>query len=117
MAEREFARHQRVAAELLRVLGSALRHDVRDPRLDQISLSEVEVTRDLSVARVYFVTANDGDAEDALAALQHAAGFLRSRAGKALRLRAVPELRFQHDDSMATGDRVEQLLARSLDRR
>lgn len=93
-----------------------LRTDVRDPRLEGVGLSEVEVTRDIGVARVYYVTPDDADHEAIEQALQKAAGYLRSQAGRALRMRAVPELRFHRDDSLNTGARVEALLAQSRNR-
>lgn len=102
-----------MAAELLRTLGTLLQSEVRDPRLAGISLSEVEVARDLSVARVYFVAAEPDNVTAAEEALRKASGYLRRQAAQVLRMRSVPELRFQHDDSLDRGDRVEALLARS----
>jgi ribosome-binding factor A len=108
---REFSRTDRVRHELLRTLSELIRRDVKDPRVAGVSLTEVELSRDMSVARVHFSTLDpDQDPEPALEALQHAAGFLRGRLGRILRLRRVPELRFAHDERIRRGSDVSRLI-------
>lgn len=75
-----------------------------------VIITGVEVTRDLSVARVYYQTMGADRAEVA-AAFERAAGFLRCRVGDQIRMRQTPELRFKYDDSIDRGRRVEELLA------
>lgn len=90
---REFSRHQRLGAQIQRSLSELLRFEVKDPSLRQLSISAVDLTKDLSVARVYFSLLDpEADPAPALAGLQRAAGFLRSRLGGALEIRHVPEL-------------------------
>lgn len=114
---REFSRHQRLGAQLLRSLSELLRFEVKDPRLAQTSLTEVELSRDLSVARVYFSLLNpDDDPQPAQQGLDNAAGFLRRELGKRLTIRHVPELRFAHDDSIAHGAAISQLINEAIDR-
>ncbi len=101
---REFSRNQRLGAQVLRTLSELLRFDVKDPRLNGVSLTIVEMTRDVSVAKVYFSLLNpDDDPKNALQGLQRASGFLRGKLGSALKIRHVPELRFLHVDSVAHG--------------
>jgi len=108
---REFSRSQRLGSQVLRTLSELLRFEVKDPRLEQVSLTTVELSRDLSVAKVYFsLLQPDGDPESALEGLQRAAGFLRAKLGRALQVRHVPELRFTHDDSIAHGVEISRLI-------
>ena len=117
---REFSRHQRLGPQILRTLNELVTRESRDPRLLGVSLTAVELSRDISVAKVYFSLLNpDDDPGAATAGLTSAAGFLRSRLGKSLSVRRVPELRFVHDESMARGAEIGQLIdrARSSDER
>jgi ribosome-binding factor A len=108
---REFARHQRLATEVLRTLSDLLRLETKDPRLRDLSLTVVDLSRDLSVARVYFTTLDpDMDPAPAIEGLRRASGFLRSRLGRELQIRHVPELRFVHDDSAEQGARISELI-------
>ena len=109
---REFSRNQRLGNQVLRTLNELLRFETKDPRLDGVSLSAVDLSRDLSVAQVYFSTLNpDADPKPVLEGLEKATGFLRSRLGRAIKIRHVPELRFEHDDSAAEGQRISDLIA------
>lgn len=108
---REFSRQQRLGAQLRRSLSELLRLDVKDPSVRVVSLTTVELSRDLGVARVYFSLLNpDDDPEPAREGLERAAGFLRRRLGRELTLRHVPELRFVHDDSIEHGARISRLI-------
>lgn len=108
---REFSRKQRMSAQVLRTLSELLRFDVKDPSLNGVSLTSVEMTRDVSVAKIYFSVLNpDDDPNSALEGLQRASGFLRSKLGSALKIRHVPELRFLHDDSVAHGIEISKLI-------
>lgn len=108
---REFSRHQRLGTQIQRTLSELLRFDVKDPSLADLSLTAVELTRDLSVARVYFSLLNpEDDPEPARQGLERAAGFLRGKLGKTLKVRHVPELRFVHDDSIEHGAEISRLI-------
>ncbi len=88
-----------------------MRFDVKDPSLNGVSLTIVEMTRDVSVAKVYFSLLNpDDDPKSALEGLQRASGFLRGKLGSTLRIRHVPELRFLHDNSVAHGIEISRLI-------
>lgn len=108
---REYSRHQRIAAELMRTLSDVLRFEIKDPGIAGVSLTNVDLSRDLSVAQVYFsLLQPDDDPQPALAGLQRASGFLRSKLGQSMKIRHVPELRFKHDDSIAHADRIGRLI-------
>ena len=108
---REFSRHQRLGTQVLRTLSELLRFESKDPALVDVSLTAIELSRDLSVARVYFSLLNpDDDPAPALEGLRRAAGFLRSKLGSSLNVRHVPELRFLHDDSIAHGAEITRLI-------
>ncbi|MGB5245316.1 MAG: 30S ribosome-binding factor RbfA [Woeseia sp.] len=113
---REFSRNQRLGAQVQRSLSELLRFEVKDPRLAQASITDVELSKDLSVARVFFSLLNpDDDAQPALAALQKASGFLRGKLGASLKIRHMPELRFVHDDSIAHGAAMSKLIQDAID--
>jgi ribosome-binding factor A len=97
---RESPRKHRIAAEIHRQLNELLLAEVKDPRLAGARISDVEVTGDLSLATIYFNTLGlDDDPLPVKEGFEQARGFFRSRVGKALQLRRVPDLRFRHDTS------------------
>jgi len=108
---REFSRNKRLGNQVLRTLSELLRFETKDPRLQNVSLTAVDLTRDLSVAKVYF-SLMDPDADPARVAegLEAASGFLRRKLGSAIKIRHVPELRFAHDDSAAEAVRIGRLI-------
>ena len=110
----DFARHDRVAGLLRRELATLIWAEIRDPRLGPLSVSDVVVTRDLAHAKV-FVTSSEPETMTAtLTVLKKAAGFLRSRLGRSLTLRQVPELHFIHDDSIEKGAHMDALIEQAL---
>ena len=112
---REFSRNQRLGNQILRTLSELLRYETKDPRLQEVSLTAVDLSRDLSVAKVYFSLLNPDDCPDsALEGLGNARGFLRAKLGAAIQVRHVPELRFVHDDSSAQGAKISELIDRAL---
>ncbi len=113
---REFARHQRLGNQVLRTLSELIRFETKDQRLKRVSLTDVELSRDLSVARVYFSLLDpDGDPEKVAEGLERASGFLRGKLGRAIKVRHVPELRFAHDDSAAEAVRLGRLIDIAVD--
>ena len=111
---RDFARSERVAGQIRRDLARIIQREVKDPMVGFISVSDVEVTRDLSHAKV-FVTVFDPDkAKDSIKGLRRAAAYLRHRLSQELRLRHVPELHFIHDDSVEQGSHIDSLIAKAL---
>ena len=107
-------RPERIAHLMRREVADILQRKMRDPRVSaMVSVTDVELTHDLSLARVYVgVLADAAERERVLAALRNAAGFVRHELGSRLDLREIPELRFEIDDSIARGARVDELLRR-----
>ncbi|HXE56403.1 MAG TPA: 30S ribosome-binding factor RbfA [Gemmatimonadales bacterium] len=104
-------RPEQVAETIRQVVADTVMRELRDPRLGFVTITGVQVTNDLSLARVRFsVLGEEEDREKALVALESAAGFLRSRLGKVLHLRTVPELRFEIDRGIEHAARINRLL-------
>ena len=105
-------RPERVAHLMRRELADILRNKLRDPRLSQwVSVTDVEVTDDLSFAKVFVSILPEGEERElALELLQGAAGYIRRELAPRLSLRDVPDLRFKLDSSIERGARVEELL-------
>jgi len=116
---REFARSQKVAAEIQRLLNELLLSEVKDPRLGDARITEVEVTGDLGLATVFFNTLGlDDDPAPIKEGFEQARGFFRSQVAKALQLRRVPELRFRHDTTAKRAIELGKLIddARRIER-
>jgi ribosome-binding factor A len=104
-------RPEQVAETLRQVITDALAREVRDPRVGFVTVTAVLVTNELSHARVMVsVPGEEADKERALEGLRSAAGFLRSRAARALTTRTVPELHFELDKGLEHAARINQLL-------
>ncbi|WP_250634596.1 30S ribosome-binding factor RbfA [Pinirhizobacter soli] len=115
MPARDFKRTDRVSAELRRELGSLVHAAVRDHGLPSVSVSDVEVTRDLDWATVWITALRPEDSKEAMSALKDMAKEFRRELSKGSRMRRVPELRFKYDESVDLGERVERLLRESGD--
>jgi ribosome-binding factor A len=104
-------RPEQVAGTLRQVIAEALSREIRDPRVGFVTVTGVLVTNDLSHARVRVsVPGDETEKARALQGLQSAAGFLRSRAARALTTRTVPELHFELDKGVEHAARIEELL-------
>jgi ribosome-binding factor A len=103
-----------VAETIKREMADILAQRLRDPRLSgMISVTDVEVTPDLALARIYVSLLASGEERDrAFATLARSAGFVRRELAPRLGLREVPEIRFRLDTSIQQGARVEELLRR-----
>ena len=110
---REFERTQRVSHFLHEELARLLQSKVRDPRVQEVNLTGVEVSRDLSHAKVFFTLMSDASSEErseVAAVLSKVSGFLRSELAKASNMRTVPRISFRFDESVGRGRDMETLL-------
>lgn len=108
---KEFARSHRVAEQLKRELSALIREELEDPRLKMPSITEVQVTRDFGHATIYVSSLDfSGGSESSAEALQDAAGLLRQRLGKRLRLRSIPQLHFLPDHLQAEAMQMDALI-------
>ncbi|WP_140908877.1 30S ribosome-binding factor RbfA [Cognatiluteimonas lumbrici] len=107
---RSFARTDRVAAQLRRELGTLVHAAAREHALPSVSVSDVEVSRDMAHAKVFVTALQPERSGEALKGLKALAPELRHRLAQAVKLRHVPELHFHYDESLDRGERIEQLL-------
>ena len=114
MAGWDFGREERVGAELHRELALVLRDEVRDPRLNQVTIQEVRVTRDLAYAKVYFTVLDRDQVRKTEQALRKAAGFLRKRLGGRVVLHSTPALHFVYDQSLERGMHLFSLIEQAV---
>lgn len=108
--KRSFMRTDRVSAQLRREVGQLVHEAVREHGLPSVSVSDVEVTRDMAHAKVFFTALQPDRAREALKALKALAKEMRMELGKRVRMRSVPELHFHYDDSVDRGERIDALL-------
>ena len=110
---KEFSRTQRVGEQIQRELASILQLDMKDPRLGMVTVSAVEVSRDMSLATVHvtFLGLDEADEiKQAIRLLADAAGFLRTELSHRMRLRFTPQLRVRYDESLVRGRRLSSLI-------
>ncbi len=103
-------RPQKVADLIQRELSDLLRREVRDPRVGMVTLTSVDVSPDLSHAKVFFTLLQKEKIDETAQALQRAAGFLRSQLAHRMKMYTTPELRFVYDESVERGDRLSRLI-------
>ncbi|KQX99780.1 ribosome-binding factor A [Rhodanobacter sp. Root480] len=111
MPSRDFKRTDRIGAELRRELGLLVHAAVRDHGLPSVSVSDVEITRDLDWATVWVTALLPDQGLPAVKALNQISHEIRhSLAHSGMRMRRVPELKFKYDDSVDKGERIDTLL-------
>lgn len=110
MPTKSFHRTDRVSAQLRRELGTLVREAVAEHGLPSVSVSDVEVTRDMAHAKVFVTALQPERAAEAMKGLKAVAHEIRFRLARAVKLRHVPELHFHYDDSVDRGERIDQLL-------
>ena len=110
---REFSRTDRVAQQIQKEIAVILQREIKDPRLGMVTVSAVEVSRDLSYAKIFitvFNTQDEGAAKQSAKVLNEATGYIRSLLGKRIRARIMPELKFVVDNSLMEGMRISNLV-------
>jgi ribosome-binding factor A len=106
-----FSRNRRLEGEIRSVLAELLRLSVKDPRLDDVTVSAIQLSPDRTAARVFYSLIGDAERErQAADGFAAAAAFLRRELGRRMRMRTVPTLEFHRDTSYEYGDRIERLL-------
>lgn len=105
------ARNRRIADQIQRELSELIRLELRDPRVNMVTLTGVEVAPDNSHAKVFFTTlGSEAQVESCQHGLARAAGFLRSQLAGRLALRTVPALHFEYDASIDRGMKLSRLI-------
>ncbi|UOF89394.1 30S ribosome-binding factor RbfA [Fodinisporobacter ferrooxydans] len=108
-------RVSRVGEQIKKEINDIVRYELKDPRIGFLTITDVEVSGDLSYAKVFIsVLGKEEERDHTLQALVRASGFIRSELGKRLRIRHTPELSFSLDRSLDYSERIHDVL-RSLD--
>lgn len=109
-----FARTDRVSEQIRRELAVLIRDRIKDPRVGMVTLLDVEVSKDLSHAKIWFDVLKTDHALDTQEALNHAAGFLRHELGQLMKLRVTPTLHFFYDDTQSRGNALSALIDKAV---
>ncbi|SDI08670.1 30S ribosome-binding factor RbfA [Pseudomonas panipatensis] len=115
---KEYSRTQRIGDQMQRELALLIQREIKDPRLGLVTITGVEVARDLSHAKVFITVMGQDDNAEVIkqntSILNDAAGFLRMHLGKAMKLRTVPQLHFSYDASIRRGAELSALIERAV---
>ena len=112
---KDFNRTRRVAEQMQRDLALLIQQEIKDPRLGMVTVSGVDVSKDLSLAKVYItVMGENPDIELTLDILQKASGFLRHELGRNSNMRALPQLKFFYDESISRGAELSELINEAI---
>jgi ribosome-binding factor A len=108
--QKRSGRPEKLGDLIQRELSDLLHRELRDPRVGMVTITAVDVSPDLSHAKVFFTTLSREHVEEASDGLRRAAGFLRSQLARRIKLYTTPELRFVYDESVERGDRLSRLI-------
>ena len=113
---KEYSRTSRVSQQVQKELARILQQEVKDPRIGMVTISGVDITRDLAYAKVFvtFLTIGEQTNEESLEGLNAASGYIRRLLGKAMRLRIVPEVRFCFDETLTEGLRISEMVSSAV---
>lgn len=114
---KQYSRAQRVGDQIQRELAMLIPREVKDPRLGFITVTGVDVSRDMGHAKVFITLMNNDSAEDIeqnLEVLSEVAGYLRMLLGKSMKLRSVPQLHFRYDESISRGAYMSALIEKAV---
>ncbi len=103
-------RQARVGDLIMQTIAELIQRKVKDPRVDGVTITGVDVSVDLRVGRVFFCVLDPDRQEKAQQGLQSAAGFLRRELSRELRIKHVPELTFMYDASFDYGSKIDEIL-------
>jgi ribosome-binding factor A len=106
-----FARSDRISGLIQQVLSEILKRDIGDPRLKMATITEVEVSRDLKLARIYFTTPSGKQKKDAaIKGFNSARGFIKRILAQEIDLKYMPDIKFFYDDSLEYGTHIDELI-------
>jgi ribosome-binding factor A len=110
MPRKPSGRPQKLGDQIQRELSDLLQRELRDPRVGMVTITSVDVSPDLSHAKVFFTVFEKQALEKTLEGLKRSSGFLRSQLARRVKLYTTPELRFVYDESVERGDRLSRLI-------
>lgn len=105
-----FNRLDRINSLIRNEISIIISREIKDPRINIITITSVKTCKDLSLSKVFFSSVNEGDKDKILEGLNSASGFIRNSLKKKLALKRIPVLTFIYDSSMEYGDRIEKIL-------
>lgn len=113
---KEFSRADRVAQQMRREVAVIMQKELKDPRVRFATVSDVRVSGDLMYAKIYvtFINNDEASVKEGIKVLNKAKGFFRSMIGKAMQLRAVPEITFYYDKSLDEGMKLSNLITKTI---
>ncbi|MQA57663.1 30S ribosome-binding factor RbfA [Pseudomonas piscis] len=114
---KEYSRTQRIGDQMQRELAQLIRREVKDPRVGLVTITAVDVSRDVGHAKIYITVMGQEGAESiaqSIKVLNSAAGFLRMQLAREMKLRSVPHLHFHYDESVARGAHLSALIERAV---
>ena len=112
-----YSRTQRIGDQIQRELAQMIPREIKDPRLGFVTVTAVEVSRDVGHAKVFITVMGENDADKIrqnVRVLNVAAGYLRILLGKAMKLRSVPQVHFHYDESISRGVHLSSLIERAV---
>ena len=110
-------RPERLAEQIKEEVSLIIAGEVEDPRVGFVTVTDAKLTPDLRYAKIYVsVLGTEAEVKESLAALKHAAGFIRTQLGAVLRMRRTPELHFVYDETTETAARIEELLSEEVEK-
>ncbi len=101
---------ERIASDMLKYLGNILLTETNDELMKSITLTDVDVSKDLSYAKIYFTSIKDSNHKDLEKEMNEAAPFLRGKLAKVLEVRNIPELKFIYDETIAYATKIEKII-------
>jgi ribosome-binding factor A len=105
-------RQERLAEQIKEEVSMIIAGEVEDPRVGTVTVTDARLTPDLRYAKIFVtVLGSEQEIDESLAALKHAAGFIRTQLGAVLRMKRTPELHFVYDNTTETATRIEQILS------
>ena len=110
---KEYSRTQRIGDQMQRELAQLIRREVKDPRVGLVTITAVDVSRDVGHAKIFITVMGEDSSEEiaqSIKVLNSAAGFLRMQLAREMKLRSVPQLHFHYDASVDRGERTDKLL-------
>jgi len=110
---KDFTRSDRVAQQMQRELADLIRTELKNPHVGFVTLTGVDVTRDLSHAKIFY-TLLQGDPVETQRALVRSAGFLRNELSRRIKLFKMPELHFEYDHSVERGVSLDKLIDQAM---
>jgi len=108
------SRKSRLAEQIRRELSSLIQLEMRDPRLGMVTITDVELSRDLSVAKIHYTVFEEDKKASTQKALESSEGFLRKHLASTLSIRSLPRLSFYYDESIERGSRISSMIDKAM---